>query len=254
MKIAASDFDGTLYVEGTGVKARDVSAIHRWRAAGNKFGLVTGRGLSFILAGLEPYDIPCDFLVCTNGAVVFDAQQRLLAAKRLDADILQQLMQEPLVEQSHYVLFFRIADALIYWRTPELHPELARAPMQEIAAPSPEGIADITQVSLAFGSREEAEHAARQLQQKFAGRLYVSTNRIYIDIIAAGVDKSTGLQCLQKSMQWQSCPMLVIGDDTNDLPMLQHYHGYTVDRARETIKAQASGMYTDVGAMLAAHC
>ena len=61
-------------------------------------------------------------------------------------------------------------------------------------------------------------------------------------------------QCLQKSMQWQSCPMLVIGDDTNDLPMLQHYHGYTVDRARETIKAQASGVYTDVGAMLAAHC
>lgn len=250
MKIAASDFDGTLYVEGKGVTAMDISAIQRWRAAGNKFGLVTGRGLSFILAGIEPYDLPYDFLVCTNGAVVFDADRRLLSAWRLDHTVLDELMADPFVEDSHYVLFFRLTDALIYWRQRELHPELAAAPLQEMAMPSAQGVKDITQVSLAFASRQDAERVAGILQEKFAERLYVSTNRNYIDIIAAGVDKSVGLRALQARMQWQGLPMLVVGDDTNDLPMLQYFHGYTVKRARPAIQQQAVRVYDSVGEML----
>ena len=250
MKIAASDFDGTLYVEGKGVTAADISSIRRWRAAGNKFGIVTGRGLSFILAGVEPYDIPYDFLVCTNGAVVFDGDGQMLSARRLDSSVLDELMEDPLVDASHYVLFFRLQDALIYWRQKGLHPELAHAPLREIDSPSPRGIVDITQVSLAFGSREDAERAARILQKKFAGRLYVSTNRIYIDIIAAGVDKSVGLRQLQAHMQWEKHPLLVVGDDTNDLPMLHAFHGYTIQRARPVIQQQAAQVYASVGDML----
>ena len=42
MKIIATDFDGTLSYNGR-VSDEDKDAIHRFRAAGNKFGIVTGR-------------------------------------------------------------------------------------------------------------------------------------------------------------------------------------------------------------------
>lgn len=43
MKIAFSDYDGTLSVSDTGVTAETIEAIHAWRSSGNKFGIVTGK-------------------------------------------------------------------------------------------------------------------------------------------------------------------------------------------------------------------
>ena len=45
MKIIASDFDGTLNYHG--ISAEDTAAIAKFRAAGNKFGIVTGRDLEW---------------------------------------------------------------------------------------------------------------------------------------------------------------------------------------------------------------
>ena len=43
MKIAACDFDGTLFRDGV-VSEADLEAIADWRRSGNAFGIVTGRG------------------------------------------------------------------------------------------------------------------------------------------------------------------------------------------------------------------
>ena len=48
MKIAFSDYDGTLSVSDTGVTAETIEAIHAWRSSGNKFGIVTGRSYDLI--------------------------------------------------------------------------------------------------------------------------------------------------------------------------------------------------------------
>ena len=42
MKIAASDYDGTLF-RNDEISAADVDGVNKWTAAGNKFGVVTGR-------------------------------------------------------------------------------------------------------------------------------------------------------------------------------------------------------------------
>ena len=48
MKIAATDFDGTLCPIGEPIPEENIRAIKAWQAAGNKFGIATGRGLSLI--------------------------------------------------------------------------------------------------------------------------------------------------------------------------------------------------------------
>ena len=45
MKILGSDYDGTLTCGG--IEETKIAAIHRWREAGNRFGIVTGRVASF---------------------------------------------------------------------------------------------------------------------------------------------------------------------------------------------------------------
>ena len=56
MKIAASDYDGTLFRNEVIAKA-DVEGIRRWRAAGNKFGVVTSRDYGMLAPQLKFYGI-----------------------------------------------------------------------------------------------------------------------------------------------------------------------------------------------------
>ena len=70
MHILATDFDGTLS-RHHGVEQIDRDAIDRFHAAGNLFGVVTGR------AG-DMYDmlvrdkVPFDFVIVMNGAMSID--------------------------------------------------------------------------------------------------------------------------------------------------------------------------------------
>ena len=63
-KLAASDYDGTLFRNET-ISSDDVKGVHAWRKAGHKFGVVSGRDLGFMLTA-------------RLGGVVFSRTQALL--------------------------------------------------------------------------------------------------------------------------------------------------------------------------------
>ena len=65
MKIAACDFDGTLFRDGV-VSEADLEAIADWRRSGNAFGIVTGRGRNTLLRDVKRFSIPYDFLICIS--------------------------------------------------------------------------------------------------------------------------------------------------------------------------------------------
>ena len=64
------------------------------------------------------------------------------------------------------------------------------------------------------------------------------------------VNKKYGVEQLIKLMNWQSSPVLVIGDDLNDLPMIKHFNGFTVERAAQFMHEAAAKVYKSVGDML----
>ena len=64
------DFDGTLSREEIpGDFERNLEAIRRFREAGNKFVLTTGRGLASVKRGFPEYKDYVDYLILDNGAV-----------------------------------------------------------------------------------------------------------------------------------------------------------------------------------------
>ena len=68
-----------------------------------------------------------------------------------------------------------------------------------------------------------------------------------------GVSKSQGIAKLLELMNWQNAEVYAIGDESNDLPMLEAYDGFTVNTAREVIKEKARAVYPSVGGMLLAN-
>ena len=65
MKVAASDYDGTL-LRGGKIDAETKEGIARWRAAGHKFGVISGRVVGLLAPQLEEYGVDVDYTVFNN--------------------------------------------------------------------------------------------------------------------------------------------------------------------------------------------
>ena len=76
-KVAASDFDGTIY-RNEKISDDDIAAVRAWRAAGNKFGIVTGRAFGMLEPLLKTLGLDVDFSICCNGAVIFDGNLQIV--------------------------------------------------------------------------------------------------------------------------------------------------------------------------------
>jgi hydroxymethylpyrimidine pyrophosphatase-like HAD family hydrolase len=92
MKIGASDYDGTLFRQRT-IAAEDVEGIRSWRAAGNKFGVVSGRDYGMLMPQLKHYGIESDYAVCNNGGIIFRADGTPLWQGRIPLHVLTEIVQ-----------------------------------------------------------------------------------------------------------------------------------------------------------------
>ena len=108
MKIIATDFDGTLSYNGK-ISDEDKAAIKRFRDAGNKFGVVTGRDLemSFWVRNSFP---DCDFIISCTGAVICDNGGSVIYEKKQIADYKLRDIAEFAV--SHGAGSFSVSDGL----------------------------------------------------------------------------------------------------------------------------------------------
>ena len=104
MKVAASDYDGTLYQQETICK-ENIDAIRKWRDAGGKFGVVTGRDFGMLVPQLQYYQIVFDFAVCNNGGIIFDQAGSVLFQSRIATAVLQAVAVQPCVADSLHFSF-----------------------------------------------------------------------------------------------------------------------------------------------------
>ena len=98
MKILATDFDGTFSTGGDSIP-RNIQAVRQWQAAGNRFGIVTGRPYPMLRPELERYHIPADFLVCVNGASIHRPNGELLWSSALPEPLFQEILSLPEFEE-----------------------------------------------------------------------------------------------------------------------------------------------------------
>lgn len=253
MAIAASDYDGTLFREDKVAEA-DAAAIGRWRAAGHKFGVVSGRDYGMLAPQLTHYGVASDYTVCNNGGLLLGADGKVLWQASLSLPVLKEIAALPEVRRSRDYAF-SAADCTYICH--ELGGGwLAREaaewdfPLRHISEEDILSLPRIHQFSLAFLEEREAAAAAEAVNARFGEQVHAYQNRCSVDITPPEVSKRTGIEKLLELMGWQQETVYAIGDEINDLPMLEAFRGYTVDTARPAIKSRTRGSYASVGALL----
>ena len=247
MKIAITDFDGTLKPFDQKIPPSTIDAIQRWRAAGNKFGIATGREISMLNHDLSNYDITTDFVICVNGAVVFDKDRNILQSMRIARPLKVRLLSLPLIADTDYAMIcfcercsFSLRSDSNYIPT-DIAPPISFAEVIERD--------DVVQFGIKFETIEQASDAQLLIEHEIP-QLRGNQNRIFLDVNVRPVDKKFGIDALLDKTGWRGNELFVIGDDKNDLPMITGFNGYTVIRAPEFMHKAARKVYDSVGDML----
>ncbi|HCB93068.1 MAG TPA: haloacid dehalogenase [Selenomonas sp.] len=253
MKIAASDYDGTLFRDDE-ISESDVEGVRRWRNAGHKFGVVTGRDYGMLMPQLRHYGIGSDYAICNNGGLICKADGTPLWQAEIPLSTLVDMVKEPCVRKSFHFAFSAADCTYLYhesegsWITRE-----AKQWNFKIVGIHEEDIMSlprIHQFSLGYPEPDEAAETSRIINEKYGDVVHAYQNRCSVDVTPKGVSKRQGIEKLISLMDWESPEVFAIGDEINDLPMIEAFQGFTVDTAREAIKAKARKTYSGVGAML----
>ena len=251
MKIAASDFDGTISFHEKGIPTENLDAIRAWQTAGHKFGLVTGRNLGLVRHGLEGYDLHPDFCVCLNGAVAFDGEGKLLFAELMGQHLLNRLLDSAVARGSRRIGILQPIDSYGYVRRPSSEDcMLGKLPIQAIGEAELRNIPNVAQVSFLSDSPEAGMQGVEEIHRGFRGQLSAVSNGKFIDVVVSGNDKGSGMERLLECMGWQGMKVFAIGDNLNDLPMLRKFCGFTVESGTMEVKAEAEKVYVSVAEML----
>lgn len=249
MKVLASDYDGTLRTAET-VDVQDIEAIHAFRKAGNKFGLVTGRSMESIKKEIERNKFEFDFIVANNGGVVYDDSFQKLQCIYMDfnkaLDIIAYIKTLDCVS-------FVINDGYHRFkvRVDESQIDHKYGDMKEVT--NEEEVLDkgkIAQLVISLNDQMLAHEISTYINSQFKGYVIAYPNINCVDIVPEGVSKAEGLYVIESYLDLDHEDIYVIGDSYNDLPMLEAFHGCAVAHAQEDILQAADHVYPDIAAAI----
>lgn len=235
--ILASDYDGTLTTIEGKVEKKTTDAIHRFRSLHHYFGIISGRSVLNIQRKQKQYNIPTDFIVGNNGAVV------LIDGK--------QVFKHSLTSQKSQVLYdylkkrcilFAVCDGYYYSFYGKGKWILHRF-LQKDGTNIDHMIKANQVVSfIVYGIKFKYRKTFREdVCKEFDVEAY--RNGFSLDIMDKGINKANGLAIVKKHYNQE---LYVIGDGDNDIPMLDLYHGFSVDNASSKVKQHAAKVFKNV--------
>ena len=197
MKVLASDFDLTLYVDDLEIVKKNVMAIRRFMKQGNLFGIITGRNYSDIKVLLNKYDIPYHYLICQDGAKLFDSMDYCFSTVYLSREDIVRIV--PILEEYHFDYY--LDDG--YNETTNMDD-------------------CVKVVGVIENRREEAQKVVDILIKE---GFYAYLSVYYINILDFSVNKKNALEKLLVHADCYKEDLYVIGDSVNDLEMLTSFQG-----------------------------
>jgi Cof subfamily protein (haloacid dehalogenase superfamily) len=258
IQLIAIDIDGTLLPSaGLRISPRNCAALRAAEAAGIEIVIATGRRQAYAMpliaqVGLDENSV----MISSNGAVVRGFDGALLDRRFLPIETARQLC---VALRGHGTMVFTFdregAGALVIEDLKQLHARIDRW----VEANRPY-LVEVQPIERAFDAGEEpiqgmlcgtieemvaAENAL--LLSDVAGQIathrteYASRNLSILDLLPPGCSKGAALDCLARIRGLEPENIMAIGDNLNDLEMLD-YSGYGVvmSNASEEIRALAA--------------
>lgn len=247
MKLLGSDYDGTLNYGG--IDEAKLSAIQKWRSAGNLFGIVSGRGIDFRKTLLQDFPtLAYDFFVACNGGYITDGEGRLIYEKRCDtlpiltfaADLLEWGCKYIHVNGTAYACLVKDrADSPYSPSDPRVYLIEEMPPMEYF-----------NQISVQLSSVAEAALLTRKIGEKYKEWVTPLQNGICIDIVPLGINKTQGLYRVMEFFGCHYEDVITVGDNLNDMDMIQEFRSYAMENGVETIRSLANATVASVTGLI----
>ena len=230
-KIIFCDLDGTLLTDDKQISAMDIETITNLKET--KFVIATGRGfesIEFFLKTLNQYDKENEYLMSFNGGCVSENKgNRILASNPMDFNDVERLFNIGLnynvtVEVYSYnctycykVFDYEMENLVSGKHTMKVldNPDISFLKNEKIA-----------KVIYCNTDEEYLKQARKQINLDDQYSIAYSSHR-YIEINPKGIDKKLGVQNLCKVLNFDIKDTIAVGDNTNDIPMLE-IAGYSV--------------------------
>ena len=104
MSILFSDFDNTIYFKDDMDKTfNNINAINKFIESGNIFTIVTGRNYNDIKKEIDRYNIPYSYLICCDGAIIFDCNDNCLDVTVLENNIIDDIIDKLNIDSSKII-------------------------------------------------------------------------------------------------------------------------------------------------------
>ncbi|MBQ3307499.1 MAG: HAD family phosphatase [Bacilli bacterium] len=198
MIFVASDFDNTLYLlDDDEQNMKNVKAILKFKFSGNCFCIITGRNFTDVKKLLNEYSVPYDYLICEDGAKIFDKDDFCLETTYLDFKMVQKIVDLLRNRPCSYYL--------------------------DNGYDKTENIYQCVKVVVECSDEKEKKEIVSYIKSALDVHIYAS--RYHVNIIDSSVNKRVALEKLFQIKNIEESTVSVIGDNDNDYEMIEHFQG-----------------------------
>lgn len=198
MKILASDFDDTIYFEDDVEKSiKNIKAIKEFVFFGNSFCIITGRNYSDVKLLLNEYNIPYTYLICEDGAKIFNNMDYCIDTIYMDKELIKEIIN--ILEEYNYDYY--LDDG--YNKTNNFN--------------------DCVKVVVNCSEKDKQVEIVNKIKKNI--KVYVYASKYHINIVNFSVNKANALKRLLNIENLSYNNLHVIGDNSNDYEMVKNFSG-----------------------------
>ena len=259
-KIIATDYDGTLTIDG--IPPRVIDAIEKFRAEGNLFGVVTGRDkIGSFQAFAKDKRFGFDFILALNGALAMDADGNTLYEYPIRGDqpykdtTLSRAILYRICELTGYYCGIAFGDTRM-----DINPDYPMGgkmlwtqltPFEDIERDVFAKMDTFSMLNTVCKDEAECTRVTAQLLEEFGDYVFPQQNGTCIDIPVRGMDKGEGIAKYAELMGVDLDHVWTAGDNYNDLPMLRRYHGCAMATGVQAAKDVSEFICRDISEVVA---
>lgn len=229
-KILFADLDGTLLCDDKKISEKNRRAIQKMLEQGHYFVIATGRPVESGRIVVKDLGLttPGCYMIAFNGAVIYDCSaDRVLHKNALPIEVVQELFERA-NKAGIYVQTYNTVDILTKHHTKELDYYVERSHMsykltKRISDCLEEEPQKVILIRLEDDGKLKRFQKANAAWAKDKCNSFFSCKE-YLEYCPLNTDKGTGLQYLTKLLNIPFTSTIAIGDEQNDIPMLQAAH------------------------------
>ena len=221
----ASDFDGTVCFWPNNISDRDRESSRRFRDAGNIFVIVTGRswGTAHDVFNVTDFH-DMDAYLCMSGAYFARPDGSPINVARASGRRLGEIIEYFRKNHARYLAVD--VDETSYGVDIDGQVELENT----VSADTAKDFSYFTSLNAGFHDLEEAYRRAEELKRFFGDVITPLQNKTAIDMPPSGIDKASGVLMAAGMFGIDRNRIYTVGDNYNDIAMVQAFHGRAIDR------------------------